>query len=265
MSRLAGKIALVTGAASGIGAEIARALAAEGAAVIVADVNGQGAAAHAATLRARGHEVDAIRADIGDEASVREMIEFAARRFGGLDILCNNAADTHLSSTRDSVVEQMSTEVWDGTMRVNLRGTMFACKFAIPHLRARGGAIINISSGAMLGGAPGYTAYAVSKAGIVTLTQYLATQHGKEGIRCNAIAPGLIVTPATESTYAAGGVGKMMLRHHLSPRLGRPADVAAAVVFLASGEAEFINGHLLCVDGGLSAHQPYYADTLAPG
>jgi NAD(P)-dependent dehydrogenase (short-subunit alcohol dehydrogenase family) len=151
-------------------------------------------------------------------------------------------------------------------MRVNLRGTMLACKFAIPHLRSRGGgAIVNISSGAALAGASGYTAYAVSKAGIVTLTQYLATQHGKEGIRCNAVAPGLIVTPATESTYASGGVGAMMLRHHLSRRLGRPADVAAAVVFLASDEAEFINGHLLCVDGGLMAHQPYYADAATAG
>src|SRR5271166_1666486 len=265
MSRLAAKIAIVTGAASGIGAEIARAMAAQGAAVIVADLNAPGAAAHAAVLLAQGHMADSIRADIGDEASVREMIDFAARRFGGLDILCNNAADTRLSSTLDGIVEQMNTEVWDATMRVNLRGTMLASKFAIPHLRARGGgAIVNISSGAALGGATGYTAYAVSKAGIVTLTQYLATQHGKQGIRCNAIAPGLIVTPATEATYASGGVGTMMLRHHLSPRLGRPADVAAAVVFLASDEAQFINGHLLCVDGGLMAHQPYYADAFTP-
>ena len=265
MSRLNGKIAIVTGAASGIGAEIARAIAAQGARVVVADINADGAASHAAALRAQGLTADSTRADIGDEASVRELIDFAARHFDGLDILVNNAADTRLSSTRDGVIEQMSTEVWDATMRVNLRGTMLACKFAIPHLRARGGgAIVNISSGAALAGATGYTAYGVSKAGIATLTQYLATQHGKEGIRCNAIAPGLIVTPATEATYASGNVGAMMLRHHLSPRLGRPADIAAAVVFLSSDEAEFINGHLLCVDGGLMAHQPYYADAFSP-
>jgi len=265
MSRLAGKIAIVTGAASGIGAEIARAMAAQGAKVIVADINAEGAAAHAAALRTQGLAADSIRADIGDEASVAGLIAFAARTYGGLDVLCNNAADTRLSSTRDGVIEQMSTEVWDATMRINLRGTMLACKFAIPQLLVRGGgAIVNISSGAALAGADGYTAYGVSKAGIVTLTQYMATQHGKDGIRCNAIAPGLIVTPATESTYAAGGVGAMMLRHHLSPRLGRPADIAAAVVYLASDEAEFVNGQLLCVDGGLNAHQPYYADTFRP-
>lgn len=240
-------------------------MAAQGAYVVVADINAEGAAGHAAALRAQGLAADSIRADIGDEASVHELIDFAARKFGGLDILCNNAADTRLSSTRDGIIEQMSTEVWDAMMRVNLRGTMLACKFAIPYLRDRGGgAIVNISSGAALAGATGYTAYGVSKAGIATLTQYLATQHGKEGIRCNAIAPGLIVTPATEATYTSGSVGAMMLRHHLSPRLGRPADVAAAVVFLASDEAEFINGHLLCVDGGLMAHQPYYADAFTP-
>jgi NAD(P)-dependent dehydrogenase (short-subunit alcohol dehydrogenase family) len=265
MNRLADKIAIITGAASGIGAEIARAMAVQGANVVVADINAEGAASHAGALRAQGLAADSIRADIGDEASVHELIDFAARKFGGLDILCNNAADTRLSSTRDGVIEQMNTDVWDATMRVNLRGTMLACKFAIPYLRTRGGgAIVNISSGAALAGATGYTAYGVSKAGIATLTQYLATQHGKEGIRCNAIAPGLIVTPATEATYASGSFGGMMLRHHLSRRLGRPADVAAAVVFLASDEAEFINGHLLCVDGGLMVHQPYYADALTP-
>jgi NAD(P)-dependent dehydrogenase (short-subunit alcohol dehydrogenase family) len=265
MSRLAGKIAIVTGAASGIGAEIARAAAVQGAKVVVADINAEGAARHAAALRAQNLLADSIQTDIGDEASIKELIEFAIRNFGGLDILCNNAADTRMSSTRDGVVEQMSTDVWDATMRVNLRGTMLASKFAIPQLRARGGgAIVNISSGAALAGATGYTAYGVSKAAIITLTQYLATQHGKDGIRCNAIAPGLIVTPATEATYVSGPVGAMMLRHHLSPRLGRPADIASAVVFLASDEAEFINGHLLCVDGGLMAHQPYYADAFTP-
>jgi NAD(P)-dependent dehydrogenase (short-subunit alcohol dehydrogenase family) len=264
MKRLAEKIAIVTGAASGIGAEIARAIGMQGAKVVVADIDEGGAAAHAAALRAHGLSAVSTRADIGDEASIAALIGFAARTFGGLDILCNNAADTRLSSTRDGVVEQMSTEVWDATMRINLRGTMLASKLAIPHLRSRGGgAIVNISSGAALAGANGYTAYAVSKAGIVTLTQYLATQHGREGIRCNAIAPGLIVTPATEAAYASGGAGAMMLRHHLSPRLGRPADVASAVVFLASDEAAFINGHLLCVDGGLMAHQPYDADAVA--
>jgi NAD(P)-dependent dehydrogenase (short-subunit alcohol dehydrogenase family) len=138
---------------------------------------------------------------------------------------------------------------------------MLCCKHAIPRLRARGGgSIVNMCSGAGLTGALSHSAYGASKAGIASLTQYVATQHGKEGIRCNAIAPGLIVTPSTADTYASGGVGAMMLAHHLSPRLGTPEDIAAAVVFLASPESAFITGQVLCVDGGMLAHAPYYAD-----
>jgi len=151
--------------------------------------------------------------------------------------------------------------VWDTLLRVNLRGTMVASRTAIPHLRKRGGGvIINTSSGAALAGALSHTAYSASKAAINSLTQSIATQHGKEGIRCNAVSPGLIVTPATRDSYASSGVGEIMLRHQLSPRLGRPEDVAAAVVFLASDDAEFITGQVLCVDGGSLAHQPYIAD-----
>jgi NAD(P)-dependent dehydrogenase (short-subunit alcohol dehydrogenase family) len=264
MGSLQNKIAIVTGAASGIGAETVGALAREGAKVIVADINVDGAHRRADALKREGHEASAVRTDIGEESSVRELIRFAVNTYGALDVLCNNAANTQLSSTRDVGVEHTETEVWDAIMHANLRGTMLACKYAIPQLRARGGgSIINISSGAALSGALAYTAYGVSKAGIITLTQYLATQHGKEGIRCNAIAPGLIVTPSTESTYAKGEVGEMMLRHHLTPRLGKPADIAAAVVYLASDQAAFLTGQVISVDGGLSAHTPFYADAYA--
>jgi NAD(P)-dependent dehydrogenase (short-subunit alcohol dehydrogenase family) len=150
--------------------------------------------------------------------------------------------------------------VWDAILRVNLRGTMIASRAAIPHLRRRGGAIVNTSSGAALAGGLSHSAYSASKAALHSLTQSIATQHGKEGIRCNAIAPGLIVTPATRDTYAGSELGAVMLRHHLTPRLGRPEDIAAAVVFLASDEAAFITGQVICVDGGLLAHQPYVAD-----
>jgi NAD(P)-dependent dehydrogenase (short-subunit alcohol dehydrogenase family) len=190
------------------------------------------------------------------------MISFAVERFGGLDILDNNAADTRLSATRDVGVEHTDIQVWDTLMRINLRGTMIACKAAIPRMRARGGgSIINMSSGSGLTGALAPTAYGVSKAGIIMLTQYVATQHGKEGIRCNAIAPGLIVTDAA-SSYASGPFGEMMLRHHLTPRLGTPGDIASAVAFLASDEASFITGQVISVDGGLLAHAPYHADMV---
>jgi NAD(P)-dependent dehydrogenase (short-subunit alcohol dehydrogenase family) len=258
--RLQGKVAIVTGAASGIGAETATRLAHEGAAVVVADINLPGAEQLVARIIGTGAAAAAVRVDLGDEQSITAMVAFAVDRFGGLDILDNNAADTRLSATRDVGVEHTDTQVWDTMMRINLRGTMLACRAAIPRMRAcGGGSIINMSSGSGLTGALAPTAYGVSKAGIITLTQYVATQHGKEGIRCNAIAPGLIVTDAA-SSYASGPFGEMMLRHHLTPRLGTPGDIAAAVAFLASDEAAFITGQLISVDGGLLAHAPYHAD-----
>jgi NAD(P)-dependent dehydrogenase (short-subunit alcohol dehydrogenase family) len=258
--RVQGRLALVTGAAGGIGVACARALAREGASVALADVDLAAAQREADAIVAEGGRAIAIAVDLGDEASVIAMVDAAVERLGGLDILHNNAADTRLSGTRDMPVERVDTQVWDAILRVNLRGTMIASRAAIPHLRRRGGAIVNTSSGAALAGGLSHSAYSASKAALHSLTQSIATQHGKEGIRCNAIAPGLIVTPATRDTYAGSELGAVMLRHHLTPRLGRPEDIAAAVVFLASDEAAFITGQVICVDGGLLAHQPYVAD-----
>ena len=126
---------------------------------------------------------------------------------------------------------------------------------------ARGaGSIVNFASGSAIQGADGVTAYGAGKAAICALTIYTATQHGKEGIRCNAILPGLIVTPATADTYATGPLGEVMLRHTLAPRLGKPSDLAWTVVWMASDEGEFVNGQCLSVDGGLSCHAPMWAD-----
>lgn len=260
--RLSGKVAIVTGAASGIGACTAEVFAREGAKVIVADINSAGAEAQAEKIRDLGGVAHALRVDLGDPESVRAMISGAVAVYGGLDVLHNNAAATELSSTRDTAVEHVDIEIWDALMRINLRGTMLAIKHAIPELRKRGGgSIINTSSDSSLAGALSFTSYAVSKAGINTLTQYVAVQHGKENIRCNAISPGLIVTPATAATYGAkGGFGDMMLRHHLTSRLGKPEDIANAALFLASAESEFITGQIICVDGGSLAQQPFNAD-----
>ena len=258
--RVQGKAALVTGAGGGIGAACALALAREGAAVAVADIDRVAARRIVAHIEEEGGRAVAMHVDLGDEASVTAMVEAAAKAFGGHDILHNNAADTRLSGTRDMAVEKVDTGVWDDILRINLRGTMIASRAAIPYLRKRGGAIVNTSSNAALAGALSHSAYSASKAALNSLTQSIATQHGKEGIRCNAVSPGLIVTPTNEERYASSGVGDIMLRHQLTPRLGRPEDIAAAVVFLASDEAAFITGQVICVDGGSLAHQPYVAD-----
>ena len=218
--KLEGKVAIITGSASGIGAATASAFAREGARVVVADVNIEAAQRHAATINAGIGKAIAVHVDLGEEASIAAMIEATVAAFGGLDVLHNNAADTRTSSTRDLSLEKTDIEVWDQLWRVNLRGAMIATKYAIPRLRARGGGcILNTASGSAFVGMLSNTSYGILKAGIVAMTRYVATQHGKENIRCNAISPGLIVTPATADTYADSEAGKIMLRHQLTPAL----------------------------------------------
>lgn len=261
MGRLTGKIAIVTGAGSGIGAVTATTLAAHGASVVAADLNAQGAEKVVAQIAEAGGAAIAAAFDLGDEGSIQELVAAAVAGYGGIDILFNNAAATHLGGTVDVPIGQADGDVWDETMRINLRGTMQVTKHAVPHMVARGGgSIINTSSGAGLSGDLGHPAYGASKAAVARLTTYTATEFGKQGVRCNAIAPGLVVTAKTEETYAAGPMRDMMLRHHLTPRLGRPEDIASTVLFLASDESSFITGQVISVDGGLLAHVPYWAD-----
>jgi NAD(P)-dependent dehydrogenase (short-subunit alcohol dehydrogenase family) len=263
--RLEGQAGIVTGAASGIGRECGIALAREGASVVVADLDVDGAQHVADHIDGQGGRAFAVRVDLGDHGSVESLVHEAVDLLGHLDIVHNNAAATHLAATRDLNVADMDPEVWEATMRINLTGTMLMTKFALPHLiAAGGGSIVNTSSGASLGGDLGHTAYAVSKAAINALTRYTAAQYGKAGIRCNAIAPGLIVTPASADNYA-GPNGEMMLRHQLTPRLGLPADIASMLVYLCSPEAGFVTGQIFSVDGGAGSHLPHLADIRSHG
>jgi len=261
--RLEGMVAIVTGSASGIGRECALALAFEGAAVAVADLDIEGAAGVSDEIVGRGGRAQPVFVDLGSPTSVESLVEQTVDRFGRLDILHNNAAATRLAATRDLNVADMDPEVWDATMRINLKGTMLATKFALPHMiAAEGGSIVNTSSGASLGGDFGHTAYGVSKAAINALTRYTAAQYGKAGVRCNAIAPGLVVTPASADNYA-GPNGEMMLRHHLTRRLGLPSDIASMLVYLSSPESAFVTGQIISVDGGAGSHLPHLADIQA--
>lgn len=261
MNRLTDRVAIVTGSGSGIGRATAHALAREGASVVIADLDAESATTVAEEITETGGRALAHRVDVSDEVGIRAMVEAAVDAFGGLDILHNNAAalgDT--SPGRDVDVASIDVEVWDRAMAVNLRGVMLGCKHAIPRLLERGGgSIINTSSGAALRGDLTIPAYAVSKGGVNTLTLYVAAQYGKSGIRCNAIAPGLILSHPVERFGGADYVA-MLQEHHLTPRVGTPDDIANAVVFLASDEASFITGQILSVDGGILSHAPPYAD-----
>jgi len=257
---LEGRVGIVTGGASGIGRATCFALGSAGASVVVADLNAEGATATALEMSEHGFKATGFEVDVGDEASIEAMIGAAIETFGGLDILHNNAADSDPAlMSQDLGIADMSTEVWDRTMRVNLRGPMLGCKYAIPQMIERGGGvIINTSSASGLRGDDSRSAYGVSKAGLQSLTQSVATQYGKQGIRCNAIAPGVIATPSVAANIPTAALD-VYLGNTLTPRLGQPEDIAEAVVFLASDAASFITGQILSVDGGLLSHHPAVA------
>ena len=252
---LAGRVAIVTGGASGIGRATCLALSRAGASVVVADLNQDGATKVAGEIVGQGGRAHAQKVDLGDEGSISAMVEAAIQKFGGLDILHNNAADSDPAlMAADGPIVDLTTEVWDRNMRINLRGPMLGCKYAIPHMiRRGGGSIINTSSASGLTGDMVRAAYAASKAGLGSLTQNVAVQYGKHGIRCNAVAPGVIATPALEANVPKAAV-EVYIENTLTPRLGRPEDIAAVVVFLASDAAAFITGQVLSVDGGILAH-----------
>lgn len=259
MDRLKGKVAVVTGAASGIGAETASVLAAEGAAVVVADIDGAAAERHAQVIRGAGGSATAVAADIGVEAHVARMVAAASSEFGGLDILHNNAAAIHLNA-RDVFLEHADPAVWDEMLHTTVTGTVMAIKAAIPVLLARGGgAIVNTGSVAAHVGELGGAAYSAAKAAILAVTRSTATMYGKRGIRCNTVSPGFIQTPALLAHLDKAGRANQ-LRHFASTRMGLPADIARTVLFLASDDGAYVNGQAIRVDGGLSMHAPQFAE-----
>lgn len=257
--RLQGKVALVVGGGRGIGRASALRLAAEGAAVAVADVRAANADAVAAEITERGGRSIGIACDVADEAQIQAMVAAAVKGLGPVNILHNNAADTRPEILgADGDVIGMTTELWDQTIAVNVRGPMLTCKHVIPvMLDNGGGAIVNTSSASGLTGDLVRTAYAASKAALNSLTWSIATMYGKRGVRCNAVAPGLVLSERHLSDDP--GTTSVALSHHLTPRVGVPEDIAAAVAYLASDDAAFVTGHILRVDGGLLVHMPMVA------
>lgn len=255
------KVAIVTGSAAGIGRSTAHLLASEGASVVVADIDIKGAEKVAHEIEAEGGKAIAQSVDVSDESAIEDLMRVTVDHFGGLDILHNNAAALGPAAPgRDMDIASMDVDVWDRTMAVNLRGVMLGCKHAIPAMLARGGgAIVNTTSGSAQRGDLSIPAYAVSKGGVDTLTKYVATQYGKKGIRCNAIAPGLILTHGVEN-FGGEEYVRMLEEHHLTPRVGRPEDIAQAVLYLVSPASEFVTGQILNVDGGILSHTAPYAD-----
>lgn len=259
MGRLAGKVAIVTGGGGGIGSAVVRRFVSEGAKVVVADVFADAAQAAAEPL---GEAALAAQFDAADPASVEGLVETAVGHFGRLDILHNNAAMTDpVKSMADTDAVTIPVELWDEIIDINLRGYMLGCKYAIPHMiRGGGGSIINTASNSGSAGDLARIAYGASKGAIITMTKYVATQHGRQNIRCNSVAPGVVLTAALDKT--APGLKEIIKRHILTPEFGIPDDIAALVAFLASDESRYITGENISISGGGLSHQPHYADLL---
>jgi len=245
--RLAKKVALITGAGSGIGQASARLFAREGAKVVCVDLKGE-------TAEATAREVGgaAFAADISKAKDAEAMVAFAEKTYGRLDVAFNNAGVFHPD---DDSVTNTSEEIWDFVININLKGVFLGCKYEIPALlRAGGGAIINTASFvAILGAATPQIAYTASKGGVLSMTREIAVEFARKNIRCNALCPGPVETPLLAELLSDPARRQRRLVHIPPGRFARAEEMANAALFLASDEASYVNGSTFLVDGGITA------------
>ena len=251
--RLAGRVAIVTGAASGMGAATSRLFAREGARVIAVDLPGEGQAVRVAEPAAETGRIDFVGADVAESSGIRAMVDAAVGRYGRLDVLYNNAGYNLVKS-----LESTSDEEYERCLDVNLRAVFLACRAALPvMMRQRAGVILSTASSAGIIGRPALPVYAAAKGGVVLLTKSLAVAVGPYGIRVNCICPGTIRTPMFETSVAGLPDPELAVRRVAETcalrRIGAPEDIAHEALFLASDEAAYITGVALPVDGGRTA------------
>lgn len=264
MKRFEGKVVLFCGG-GGISNGTAKRLAAEGATLVIGDIMLDSATATVEELKAGGYNAVAMHLDIGDETSIKAFIEASVSEFGGFDGLFNVAADTSRETVmRDTDLLDIPIDVWERTLRIDLTGYFLTIRHALPHLLKRGGgAIVNTTSAAVHGGQCSLVAYSAAKSGVAALTRHVANRWGRDGIRCNSVSPGMILSGAEKKLapemFEEGKFDYDLLWTGMasrrggppSTRLGKPEDIAAAVAFLLSEDAGYINGQSLGVDGGI--------------
>ena len=252
MGRLAGKVAVITGAGSGMGAVAAELFAAEGASVVVADAVEPGGSATAARIVSSGGRATFVRVDVTRSDEVAAMIDRATQAFGGLHVLYNNAG---IFPADDGGTLDTPEATWDRVMDVNLKGVWLCCRHGIPAMLASGGgSIINVASFvALMGAATAQIAYTASKGGVLSMTREIAVEYARKGIRANALCPGPIETPLLAELLSDPGRRARRMVHIPIGRLGQAEEIANAALFLASDESSLMTGASLVVDGGITA------------
>ena len=252
--RLDGKVAVITGAGSGMGRVAAQMFAAEGAKVVVAEFAADAGEETVRQVADAGGEASFVKTDVSREDDARAMVDHAVERFGRIDVLYNNAG---IMPEADHSVTDTDVAVWDQVMAVNLRGVFLGCKYAIPRMVERGsGSVINISSFvAILGCSVPQDAYTASKGAVLSLTRSLAVQFGPRGVRSNAICPGPIETPLLMDWLLKDDAAKQLrLARNPTGRFGKPEEIVNAAIYLASDEARWTNGAQFVIDGGISVN-----------
>jgi NAD(P)-dependent dehydrogenase (short-subunit alcohol dehydrogenase family) len=252
VGRLDGKVALITGAASGIGKIAATLFAREGASVVLADVADDDGKAAAEGILAGGGQATYVHADVSSASDAEAMVAVAVDRFGSLDVLYNNAG---IFPSDDGSVTETPENTWDRVMAINLKGVFLGCRYGIPAmLDSGGGSIINVASFvALLGAAAPQVAYTASKGGVLSMTREIAVEFARRGIRANALCPGPIETPLLAELLADPARRERRLVHIPVGRFGQAEEIANAALFLASDESSFITGSTFVVDGGITA------------
>ncbi|MGZ5297350.1 MAG: glucose 1-dehydrogenase [Actinomycetota bacterium] len=250
--RLEGKVALITGGASGMGKVASKLFASEGAKVVLTDVSDGAGEATAAEIVAAGAEAAYVHADVSKESDAKAMVEATVERFGGLDVLYNNAG---IMPAEDGSVHLTTEAVWDTVLAVNVKGVAFGCKYGIPAmLGTGGGSIINVASFvAWMGAATSQTAYTASKGAVLAMTREIGVEYARRGIRCNALCPGPIETPLLMQLLSDEEKRRRRFVHIPMGRLGQAEELAKAALFLATEDSSFMTGASLIVDGGITA------------
>lgn len=254
-----GRVAVITGGANGMGERVAHTLAERGAVVVVADRDAERAPLVEKEIRDAGGEAHAYVVDVSVESQVQELMADVVSRFGRIDVLDNNAAALELTA-EDPDLAALETSVLMGTLTGNVVGPFLCTKYVLPAMLAQGGGtIVNMASVSGMLGETSLSAYGISKAAVIQLTRATATQYGKQGVRCNAVAPALVMTRNT-TEWMPPEFKDVYLRNSLTPYVGAPQDIAEVVAFLASDASRYMTGHVIPVDGGVAAASPIVAD-----